>query len=202
MDSMRLQLTHSCIILKINTLKDIMKPFLFTFSLSACLLSAQNEVSNSDLSKKLDLILGKLGGLEKRVTKLETENVEDKKEVKEVAKSAEEAKTTSQNLLIPQNEEEKKSFLNKLRIDLKSEEAKSRGAWTKKKTWNDMRKNLTRFQVRKILGNPNMIKGNLNPRIDQVYHYLGDLDADGKEERATVDFYRDRVVSFEKPTVF
>jgi hypothetical protein len=172
------------------------------FLVSTASLFAQNDVSNSDLSRKLDLILGKLGGLEERVTKLETDNVEVKKELKEVAKSAKEAKTASHNLVIPQNEEDKKSFLNKLRIDLKSEEAKSRGAWTRKETWNDMRKNLTRFQVRKILGNPNMIKGNLSPRIDQVYHYLGDLDADGKEERATVDFYRDRVVSFEKPTVF
>jgi hypothetical protein len=172
------------------------------FLVSTASLFAQNDVSNSDLSRKLDLILGKLGGLEERVTKLESDNREVKKEIKEVAKSAKEAKTASQNLVIPQNEEEKKSFLNKLRIDLKSEEAKSRGAWTRKETWNDMRKNLTRFQVRKILGNPNMIKGNLSPRIDQVYHYLGDLDADGREERATVNFYRDRVVSFEKPTVF
>jgi hypothetical protein len=172
------------------------------FLVSTASLFAQNDVSNSDLSRKLDLILGKLGGLEERVTKLESDNREVKKEIKEVAKSAKEAKTASHNLVTPQNEEEKKSFLNKLRIDLKSEEAKSRGAWTKKETWNDMRKNLTRFQVRKILGNPNMIKGNLSPRIDQVYHYLGDLDADGKEERATVDFYRDRVVSFEKPTAF
>ena len=44
-------------------------------------------------------------------------------------------------------------------------------------------KNMTRFQVRKLLGNPNMIKGNLSPRIDQVYHYHGDLDADGEEEK-------------------
>jgi hypothetical protein len=36
----------------------------------------------------LDLILGKLGGLEERVTKLETDNVEVKKEVKEVATPA------------------------------------------------------------------------------------------------------------------
>ena len=91
-------------------MKYIMKSYLLTFSLSACLLSAQNEVSNSDLSKKLDLILGKLGGLEERVTKLETDNVEVKKEVKEVAKSAKEAKTATENLSIPKDEEEKKSF--------------------------------------------------------------------------------------------
>ena len=39
----------------------------------------------------------------------------------------------------------------------------------------------------------------LNPRIDQVYEYSGDLDADGKEEKGIVNFFRDRVVSFETP---
>ena len=173
--------------------------FLFCTLFSINFLSAQENVSNAELSRKLDLILGKLGGLEERVTKLETENVAVKKEVKEVAKSAKEAKTATENLSIPKDEEEKKSFLNKLRIDLKSEEVKSRGAWTKKETWNEMRKNLTRFQVRKLLGNPNMIKGDLSPRIDQVYHYRGDLNADGEEESGSVNFYRDRVVSFTSP---
>ena len=62
-----------------------------------------------------------------------------------------------------------------------------------------MRKNLTRFQVRKLLGNPNTIKGDLNPRIDQVYHYIGDLNRDGEEERGRVNFYNDRVVSYTSP---
>ena len=168
------------------------------FLLSTTLFSQEN-VSNAELSQKLDLILGKLGGLEERVTKLETDNVEVKKEVKEVAKSAEEAKTASQNLVIPKNEEEKKSFLNKLRIDLKSEEAKSRGAWTKKETWKEMKRNLTSHKVRMLLGNPNKIKRDLNPRIDQVYHYVGDLNADGSDEKGTVNLYRDRVVSFTSP---
>ena len=76
---------------------------------------------------------------------------------------------------------------------------KSKGQWTQKETWDGMKKNLTRFQVRKLLGNPNTIKGDLNPSIDQVYHYHGDLDADGKEEHAKVKFYCDRVVFFESP---
>ena len=175
---------------------------LYTTVLFFCstILNAQDNVSNAELSKKLDLILGKLGGLEERVTKLETDNREVKKEVKEVAKSAKEAKTASHNLVIPQNEEEKKSFLNKLRIDLKSEEAKSRGAWTRKETWNDMRKNLTSYNVRKLLGNPNTIKSSLNPRIEQVYLYRGDINSDGADEVATVNFFRDRVVSFDKPS--
>ena len=50
-----------------------------------------------------------------------------------------------------------------------------------------------------FLGNPNMIKNSLNPRIDQVYHYHGDLDADGVEEKGVVEFFGDRVVSFTSP---
>ena len=176
-----------------------MKLSSIVFFFISTILNAQDNVSNAELSKKLDLILGKLGGLEERVTKLETDNVEVKKEVKQVARSAKEAKTASQNLVIPQNEDEKKSFLNKLRIDLKSEEAKSRGAWTKKETWKEMKRNLTSHKVRMLLGNPSKIKRDLNPRIDQVYHYVGDLNADGSDEKGTVNLYRDRVVSFTPP---
>ncbi len=168
--------------------------FLFPF-----FLVAQENVSNADLAKKLDLILLKIDGLEERVSKLESENAELKKEVQAVAKSAKEANSFSESLTIPQNEEEKKLFFNKLRIGLESDYDKSKGPWTQKETWDGMKKNLTRFQVRKLLGNPNTIKGDLNPRIDQVYHYHGDLDADGKEDHAKVQFYRDRVVSFESP---
>ena len=176
-----------------------MKSFLLTFSLSACLLSAQNEVSNSDLSKKLDLILGKLGGLEERVTKLETDNVEVKKEVKEVAKSAKEAKSATENLSIPKDDKEKESFFKRLKNEITAQEAKDSGPWAKKESWEQIRRNLTRVQVRRILGNPHRVKMNLNPRIDQVYHYDGDLNADGEEEEGIVNFYNDRVVSFESP---
>ena len=42
------------------------------------ILNAQDNVSNAELSKKLDLLLRKLGGLEERVAKLESDNVEVK----------------------------------------------------------------------------------------------------------------------------
>jgi len=166
---------------------------------SSFMCFADDSVSNADLNRKLDLILQKVNGLEERVSRLESDNVEVKKEVKEVVESAKEAKTVTQSLQIPQDEKEKKSFLNQLRFDLKSEEVKAKGAWSNPETWDMMKKNMTRFQVRKLLGNPNMIKGNLSPRIDQVYYYHGDLDADGKEEQAIVNFYRDRVLSFTPP---
>lgn len=165
-------------------------------------VSAQDNVSNTDLSKKLDLILGKLGGLEERVSKLESDNVEVKKEVKEVAKSAKEAKSATENLSIPKDEKEKESFFKKLKNEITAQEAKDSGPWAKRESWDQIRRNLTRVQVRRILGNPHRVKLNINPRVDQVYHYDGDLDADGEEEIGFINFYRDRVVNFQSPFDF
>lgn len=172
--------------------------FLLPFVLATTLL-AEDSVSNAELSRKLDLILGKVSGLEERVAELEKANSEVKKEMQAVQKTATEAKTASQSLALPEDEEEKKSFMAKLRLQLKSEEAKAAGAWTKEETWTGMRRNLTGFKVRKLLGNPTKIKNSLNPRIDQVYHYEGDLNADGTNEVGQVSFFRDRVVSFSSP---
>ena len=116
--------------------------------------------------------------------------MEVKKEVKEVAKSAKEAKSVTKNLTIPKDEEEKKTFLNKLRIDLKSEEVKATGPWSKPETWHTMKKNLTQHKVRNLLGNPNDIKMSLNPRIDRVFIYSGDVNADGLEETAEINFFQ------------
>jgi len=162
-------------------------------------LNAQDNVSNADLSKKLDLILNKVGGLEQRVSRLESDNAKVKKEVKQVAKSAEEAKNATENLAIPEKVEDRKSFFNKLRIEMESDADRNQGPWTQPETWSNMKRNLTSHKVRMLLGNPSLIKGNLSPRIDQVYHYLGDLDADGVDDSAKVSFYRDRVVSFTSP---
>ena len=163
------------------------------------ILLAKESVSNADLSRKLDLILGKVGGLEERVGKLETENKAVKKEVELAAKSAQEAKSATVNLQIPKDEKEKASFFNKLKNEIYSQEAKDSGPWAKKESWLQIKKNLTRVQVRRILGNPHRVKINNNPRIDQVYLYEGDLDADGKEDQGVVNFYRDRIVSFTSP---
>ena len=165
-------------------------------------LNAQNNVSNADLSKKLDLILTKVGGLEQRVSRLESDNAEVKKEVKEVAKSAQEAKIATENLSIPKDEKEKESFFKKLKNEITAQEAKDSGPWAKRESWDQIRRNLTRVQVRRILGNPHRIKLNINPRVDQVYHYDGDLDADGEEEIGFINFYRDRVVNFQSPFDF
>ena len=69
----------------------------------------------------------------------------------------------------------------------------------KKENWDSIRRNLTRYQIRMKLGNPHEVDQSLNPRIDQVYVYSGDLDADGEEEKGVVNFFRDRVVSHKSP---
>jgi len=165
----------------------------FTFML------AGESVSNAELSRKLDLIINKVGGLEKRVSQLETENKEIKKEVKSAAKSAELANSATKDLSIPDDPTEKQSFFNKLKNEIYSEKAKDSGPWAHKENWSIIRNNLTRYQVRDTLGDPHEVTQSINPRIGQVYRYSGDLNADGKEDVGIVNFFRDRVVSYKSP---
>ena len=176
-----------------------MRKFFITITISIFPIVnyGQENISIEDISKKLDLVLEKIEDLDQRVSKLESSNAEVRKEVKQVAESAEEARKTVSN--IPQNSEEKKSFLQKLGNQLKTQQTLDSGPWTKKESWNQMRRNISAYQVRKILGTPSKIKKSINPRIDQVYLYLGDLNADGEENEGSVTFYRDRVTSFISP---
>jgi outer membrane murein-binding lipoprotein Lpp len=174
-----------------------MKKFFLTSLLLPLFTFAQNQPSNEEISSKLDLILSKVASLEKRVSNLESDNKEVRQEVKVVAQSAEEAKKSIK--AIPQVPEEKKSFLQNLGSQLKTQETLDSGAWTQKSSWTDIRKNLSPIQVRKLLGTPMKIKKSINPRIDQVFLYYGDLDADGKMEEGSVSFHRNRVMNYESP---
>lgn len=170
-----------------------MKIKLFIIFLFSNLLYGQNTKADPKLLQRIE-------ALEKRMANLEKANSQTQQDLSMVEKKADDAKSASESRVsLPQNEIEKKSFMSKLRIELKSEEAKSRGPWTKKETWNEMRRNLTEFKVRKLLGNPNQIKGSLNPRIERVYYYYGDIDADGIEERGFVNFFKGKSISFESP---
>ena len=170
-----------------------MKLKLFIVLLTSNLLCGQNTETDP-------ILLPRIEALEKRMAVLEKANSQTQQDLSLVEKKADDAKSASESKIsLPQNEIEKKSFMSKLRIELKSEEAKSRGPWTKKETWTEMRRNLTEFKVRKLLGNPNQIKGSLNPRIERVYHYYGDIDADGIEEKGFVNFFKGKTVSFETP---
>ena len=170
-----------------------MKLKLFIVFLISNLLCGQNTETDP-------ILLLRIEALEKRLATLEKANFQTQQDLSLVEKKADDAKSASESKIsLPQNEIEKKSFMSKLRIELKSEEAKSRGPWTKNETWTEMRRNLTEFKVRKLLGNPNQIKGSLNPRIERVYHYYGDIDADGIEEKGFVNFFKGKSVSFETP---
>ena len=163
------------------------------------LLLAEESVSNADLSRKLELILGKIGSLEERVGKLESENADVKKDVELAVKSANEATQLSKESSIPRDDGDKKSFLKNLRNQLRTDEVLSQGPWTKRNTWESIKRNMTSFQVRNLLGNPSNIKKSNNPRIEQVYIYSGDLNADGDVDIGKVNFFRDRLQSFESP---
>ena len=170
-----------------------MKFLIFFFFLLSNLLYGQSTKTDPELLQRIE-------ALEKRMATLEKANSQTQQDLSLVEKKADDAKSASESrIVLPKDENEKKSFMSKLRLELKSEEAKSRGPWTKKETWTEMRRNLTEFKVRKLLGNPNQIKGSLNPRIERVYHYHGDIDADGIEEKGFVNFFKGKTVSFETP---
>ena len=170
-----------------------MKFLILFFFLLSNLLYGQSTKTDPELLQRIE-------ALEKRMATLEKANSQTQQDLSLVEKKADDAKSASESrIVLPKDENEKKSFMSKLRLELKSEEAKSRGPWTKKETWTEMRRNLTEFKVRKLLGNPNQIKGSLNPRIERVYHYHGDIDADGIEEKGFVNFFNGKSVSFETP---
>ena len=166
--------------------------FLILFLISN-LLCGQNTKADPNLLQRIE-------ALEKRMATLEKANSQTQQNLSLVEKKADDAKSASESrIVLPKDENEKKSFMSKLRFELDSDEVKSKGPWTKKETWSQIKRNLTEFNVRKILGNPILIKSPIDPRISRVYHYIGDLDADGIEEKGFVNFYKGKSVSFKSP---
>ena len=164
-------------------------------------LPAQKAVSNADLARKLDLILLKVDSLEKRVDAIEGKETKPTSPTPQPAPpvQAKQPKPVASPKAVPQDPDEKKSFFRKIKKELKIDEAQAAGPWTNPESWRQIRKNISSFQVRSTLGNPTQIKNSLNPRIEQIYRYEGDLDGDGVEDKGVVNFHRDRVVSFEPP---
>jgi len=158
---------------------------LIVFSLcSASMLQAQKEVTNADLLRKLEEIQSKVDALEQRVASLERKPS---------------SPPVNPSVALPENKENRESFLKRLRSELSSSAARESGPWVDPKSWSGIRKGLTPSQVRSILGRPHKQKLSISPRISDVWMYEGDLDADGKLERGIVNFSNGRVLSFEKP---
>ena len=150
---------------------------LFSFSP----LQAQKEVTNADILRKLEAIEGKVNKLGQRVAALE-------------AKSS-----SAVAVALPKGTEDREGFLKRLRNELGSSAARESGPWADTKAWDGIRKGLTPAQVRAILGQPHKQKLSINPRISDVWIYEGDLNADGKKERGTINFSNGRILSVEKP---
>jgi len=156
-------------------------------------LFGETTSSNKELIKRMESIEQRMANLENAYSKNQEKRFSNSVQNVEIQKGSQ------SKISLPQNDEEKKSFLSNLRIQLKSEELKASGPWTKEENWKILKNNFTSFKVRKLLGHPTSIKSSLNPRIERVYQYKGDHNADGIEEIGTVNFFRDKVVSFECP---
>ena len=170
-----------------------MKLKFFILFLISNLLSGQNSKADPNLLQRIE-------ALERRIANLEKANSQTQQDLSLVEKKADDAKSASEyRISLPQNENEKKSFMSKLRFELDSNEVNAKGPWTKKETWKQIKKNFSEYKVRTILGNPTMIKSSLDPRVSRVYHYVGDLDADGLKEKGFVNFYKGRTTLYKSP---
>ena len=166
---------------------------LFVFPLLAF---SQSQVTNDEISKKLDLIMQKISDLEKRVVKLESSSVEVRQEVQDVAKSAEEAKKSIQS--IPQEPEKEiissklgQSAQNTANPRIRSLDKGVYLEWKCVKIFHPCR--YANFWV-----TPPRSRSRSTTYRPDVY-LLRDLDADGGEDQGIVSFYRNRVVNFESP---
>ena len=106
----------------------------FIFSLS--ILYGNENASIAELSRKLELVIEKLDILEARVSKIESDNTEVRKEVKEVVKATKDVRESKNSL--PQDQIEKKSFLQKLGNQIKTQQTLEDGPWTNKDTWQQI----------------------------------------------------------------
>ena len=175
-----------------------MHKYFFLIIFSSISVWGVDAVSNEELLAKIDLISTKVKLLEDRIHSVEKQNDQLRKEI---AKSTQTdaSKLTNLAQILPSDPDQKKSFLDKLRFEINSNADKASGPWVNPENWKKIRKRMSYYEVRKVLGTPNRIKPSVKPNIEQIYYYSGDLNADGSEEEGTVNFSDKRVVSFESP---
>ena len=136
--------------------------------------------------------------LEQRIQLVEKENNQLRKEIVKSTQT-DVSKLSNVAQILPGDLDQKKSFIDQLRFEISSNEDKASGPWVNPENWKKMRKRMSYYEVRKVLGTPTRIKPSVKPNIEQIYYYSGDLNADGSQEEGTVNFSDKRVVSFESP---
>ena len=159
---------------------------------------SQSQVTNDEISKKLDLILQKVSDLEQRVVKLgDPQVLKSGRKFRMWPSLLRRPKNPSSPF--PRNLNKRNHFFKAWAISSKHNKPSNPAPGQKRLPGVECAKIFPSLQVRKLLGNPTKIKKSINPRIDQLFIYSGDLDADGGEDQGIVSFYRNRVVNFESP---
>ena len=175
-----------------------MHKYFFLIIFSSISVWGSDAVSNEELLAKIDFISTKVKLLEDRILSVEKQNDQLRKEI---AKSTQtdDSKLTNLAQILPSDPDQKKSFLDKLRFEINSNADKASGPWVNPENWKKIRKRMSYYEVRKVLGTPTRIKPSVKPNIEQMYYYSGDLNADGSQEEGIINFSDKRVVSFESP---
>ena len=175
-----------------------MHKYFFLIIFSSISVWGSDAVSNKEIIAKIELISNRVKQLEQRIQSVEKENNQLRKEIVKSTQT-DASKLTDLAQILPSDPDQKKSFLDKLRFEINSNADKASGPWVNPENWKKMRKRMSYYEVRKVLGTPTRIKPSVKPNIEQIYYYSGDLNADGSQEEGTVNFSDKRVVSFESP---
>jgi len=175
-----------------------MHKYFFLIIFTSISVWGSDAVSNKELLAKIELISNRVKQLEQRIQSVEKENNQLRKEIVKSTQT-DASKLTDLAQILPSDPDQKKSFLDKLRFEINSNADKASGPWVNPENWKKMRKRMSYYEVRKVLGTPTRIKPSVKPNIEQIYYYSGDLNADGSQEEGTVNFSDKRVVSFESP---
>ena len=175
-----------------------MHKYFFLIIFSSISVWGSDAVSNKELLAKIELISNRVKQLEQRIQSVEKENNQLRKEIVKSTQT-DASKLTDLAQILPSDPDQKKSFLDKLRFEINSNADKASGPWVNPENWKKIRKRMSYYEVRKVLGTPTRIKPSVKPNIEQIYYYSGDLNADGSQEEGTVNFSDKRVVSFESP---
>ena len=175
-----------------------MHKYFFLIIFSSISVWGSDAVSNKEIIAKIELISNRVKQLEQRIQSVEKENNQLRKEIVKSTQT-DASKLTDLAQILPSDPDQKKSFLDKLRFEINSNADKASGPWVNPENWKKIRKRMSYYEVRKVLGTPTRIKPSVKPNIEQIYYYSGDLNADGSQEEGTVNFSDKRVVSFESP---
>lgn len=146
-----------------------------------------------------DETTAKLDAFEKRLASLEQENTKLRERISKLEKADTEAIAEQVTGLVPKDETEKKAFFDKFRIEFQSSQDQALGPWTTPEPWTKIRKRMSEYSVREILGRPTRIRPSVKPYVEVVYFYKGDLNSDGEDETGYVELKDKRVVSFKSP---